>query len=538
MNVQPPISVIIADDESAIRNGLHTAIPWQEFNMTVSGVATDGMEAWELIQTLRPDIVITDIRMPRLDGLELLKKCRDSGLCVHIILLSGYDDFSYAQTAIRYGARAYVLKPLKVDELTAELESLREELEQAQAKKEVLSDQDYHSFQELSKKMFFNQLIHNEFHHNRDICRRISELGITLPCSDFQILVFHIRQTQADTPNPILSQAKERIIPSLHSCPNAQLWESDTTHLTLLLPLPDFRAASQAPAASEKGAALSVAENCLHSLMCLPGCLATVGIGPVKHAWIDAGHSYGMALTALSYQLYESGRVIYDQDVICSAPPSVSSNSIDTEPLIDAIRKNDKGAIKAFCESFYHSLLYVPMPPPSFIRGMSIYLVTDVQNTLRKLADEDINLFAELPYVEINQMATLRQIREWSVSLFVMYGGTYSQYLTSRKDQVILKAKEFIRKHMNQKIPAEEVASFVNLSPSYFTIYFKSKTGINFRDYIINVKMEHAKRLLKTARINISEVSYAVGYDDYRSFYRAFKNYTGLTPTEYQAKES
>ena len=91
---------------------------------------------------------------------------------------------------------------------------------------------------------------------------------------------------------------------------------------------------------------------------------------------------------------------------------------------------------------------------------------------------------------------------------------------------------------MNKKIQAEDVAAHVNLSTSYFTIYFKAKTGINFRDYVLKVKIEEAKRLLKTSGDNISQVAYAVGYDDYRSFYRAFKNYTGLTPSEYQTSET
>ena len=111
-----------------------------------------------------------------------------------------------------------------------------------------------------------------------------------------------------------------------------------------------------------------------------------------------------------------------------------------------------------------------------------------------------------------------------------------SEYRTFGKDRVITKAKLFIENHINSKISAELVAEAVNLSPSYFTIYFKSKTGINFRDYVLGRKMEKAKDLLTAADGNISEISYAVGYDDYRSFYRAFKNYTGQTPSEYQTR--
>ncbi|MEG0566502.1 MAG: response regulator, partial [Hungatella sp.] len=164
MDYQPNISILIADDESSIRNGLLSAIPWDELHMTVLGTAKDGMEAWSFIQSCHPEIVITDIRMPHLNGLELIKRCRDYHLDIQFILLSGYDDFTYAQTAIRYGARAYVLKPLKREELIAELENLAEELAQSRSKEQPSDRPDSRSFQELSCRLFFNQLIHNEFH--------------------------------------------------------------------------------------------------------------------------------------------------------------------------------------------------------------------------------------------------------------------------------------------------------------------------------------------------------------------------------------
>jgi len=169
---------------------------------------------------------------------------------------------------------------------------------------------------------------------------------------------------------------------------------------------------------------------------------------------------------------------------------------------------------------------------------MSIYLDTDVQNALKKQITEDIDIFTELPYISIRKLTTFRQIESWTTGLFIHYGEFLSQYFQDHRDGIIVNAKQYICSHIDQKVPAEEVAAYVNLSVSYFTIYFKAKTGINFRDYVLNVKMKEAKRLLETSPANISEVAYAVGYDDYSSFYRAFKNCTGMTPSAYQASVS
>lgn len=110
MTANFPVSVIIADDEASIRNGLRSAVESMNLNIRVLGTAKNGLEAWNLIQTYMPDIIITDIRMPLCDGLNLMKKCKEARFHIDFVILSGFDDFTYAQSAIRYGAKSYLLK--------------------------------------------------------------------------------------------------------------------------------------------------------------------------------------------------------------------------------------------------------------------------------------------------------------------------------------------------------------------------------------------------------------------------------------------
>lgn len=526
MNPEHTIPIVIADDESSIRNGLALAIPWNELHMSVAGIAKDGLEAWNFIQVYKPDIVITDIRMPQMSGLDLIKKCREHHLDIQFIILSGYDEFSYAQTAMRYGARAYVLKPLKIEELIAELENLKEELIQKNRLRLHNSRTVQPSAADISRIQFLNQLVHHEFHHNSDIQNRCKELSMRLDSPAYQIVIFSAAQNGKDSVFGILPQIKELILETTASY-GTYAWEEGGTHIIVLFPLADT---------ADPSPAHQAAEDCLALIKTRWHCAILAALGSVEQALIDTGRSYSMALTALSYQLYEPDRDLYDQTILCTQAPAASASNIDTAPLVHAIRKNDREAITGYCSNFFQALFYVPLPPPSFVRGMSIYLITDIQNLFRKQVEEDLNLFSESNYIRINQLATLTQIKEWVLALFLQYGEVISKYLDSRKDTIILEAKNFIETHMNQRLQVEDVASIVNLSPSYFPIYFKSKTGINFRDYVLNIKMEHAKHLLETVDANISEIAYAVGYDDYRSFYRAFKNHTGLTPSEYQTK--
>lgn len=115
------IRVLLADDEAAIRNGLQNAIPWEQYHAKVVAVASNGQEALDLINSYRPDLVIIDIKMPQLDGLEVIRRTKSAGITCRFLILSGYDDFYLAQKAIRYGANGYFLKPLKIEEFKDEL---------------------------------------------------------------------------------------------------------------------------------------------------------------------------------------------------------------------------------------------------------------------------------------------------------------------------------------------------------------------------------------------------------------------------------
>ena len=525
MAIQHTISVMIADDEASIRNGLKSAVDSMGLNVRVAKTAGNGIEAWNLIQENPPEIVITDIRMPLLDGLNLMKKCREALLDIEFIILSGFDDFSYAQSAIRYGARAYLLKPFKIEELREEMEVLEKEIQKKHSHSHSAAEHSKERVEELSRKLFLNQLIHNEFHYEEDLEVAIKKSGLSFHNGTCQIILFSV-DSETSVDSQALIRLKQIMEYHMRDC-SVQVWDNETFQLAALIFPPD---------AWDLADVRMVSDQIRKDWNRESNVRLTIGIGTKETDLTRAGQSYGMAVTALSYQMYEHGEQIFDSSITCVTPPPVSANRIDSAPLLDAIWSNDRKAITDWYHRYIQELFYVSMPPPGFIRGMCIYLVTDIQNTLKKQTEDCQDLIFDSPYIRLNELSFFRQMEHWCLSQFLQYGEILSEYRTFGKDRVITKAKLFIENHINSKISAELVAEAVNLSPSYFTIYFKSKTGINFRDYVLGRKMEKAKDLLTAADGNISEISYAVGYDDYRSFYRAFKNYTGQTPSEYQTR--
>ena len=183
MTANFPVSVIIADDEASIRNGLRSAVESMNLNIRVLGTARNGLEAWNLIQTYMPDIIITDIRMPLCDGLNLMKKCKEARFHIDFVILSGFDDFTYAQSAIRYGAKSYLLKPFKNEELKKSLRYYW--MKSVKAWSFFLFCRTQRRDHDRSiQKVVLNQLIHNEFHYEHDLETAVKNpVSLFLPAS-------------------------------------------------------------------------------------------------------------------------------------------------------------------------------------------------------------------------------------------------------------------------------------------------------------------------------------------------------------------
>ena len=246
----------------------------------------------------------------------------------------------------------------------------------------------------------------------------------------------------------------------------------------------------------------------------------------------QAAAAYTDALRALSYHIYERENDVYDDTMVCHQKPSFSPSSIAYDPMITCIEHNDPDEIKRCCAQFVHSLFFTQLPPPDFIRGMCIHVLTNIR--VRFLA-KHTELSPEEPIRpdDVLLCHTITELIEWLTAGFLSLSESYKRQKKS-SDPIIETAKEYIKNHISSNLKAKDVAATVNLSESYFTIYFKTKTGQNFRDYVLNARTDLAKKLLLEQRLSISEIAYATGYQDYRSFSRAFKNVTGISPSDYQ----
>lgn len=514
------ITIMIADDESSIRSGLTQIVSDERFFTHIIGEADNGRDALHLVRKHQPDLAIMDIKMPELDGLEVIRQAQEEGCKTRFLILSGYNDFSYAQKAIRYHAKAYFLKPLNIVEFKDYLAGECEEILKERASQNGISPRELDSLLYSSRYSFLNQLIRNELHDLDEISRRIHMLNLELREGSCCVVIYHITES-LDENNIDLSQVNEDCIRRSYPQFNHESWVYENGRILSVLNLKDTRGKEFR----------SCIRACLAKIKELFHLDAQAAVGDAAPGLVQCSYSYLRAQQALSYRIYEQGAAVFDSSVICEENPDFDPSNIRLQPLAEHILACNADGIKAYCEDFFHSLFFVRTPPPNFIRGMCMYLIINIQKEIALMSPGSA---VEYPFSfkEMDNLSSIPMLKKWMAGFFM----GYSSKIAGKKNadnEIIAKAKEYIGCHLNTNPKAKDVAALVNFSESYFLTYFKEKTGINFRDYVLSLKIDYAKSRMRDGDSSISEIAFLTGYQDYRSFSRAFKNETGMSPSEY-----
>lgn len=517
------VSLIIVDDEGAIRRGLSSSVGWDSLGIAVAGTAADGAEALTLMESSQPDIVITDIKMPGMDGLEFIAACRERGYESRFIILSGFSDFEFAREAIRYGVRSYLLKPVRIAELRKEAFAL---------KNEVLEDKKRKSEDAASSiRAAENRLMAREHRilalatgsapsGMDDALEAIFPDGIPLP--PYRIVLI---RPECDGPG-------EPGNDDGFSGPAAAIREAI---FRSTLGLPVFRI----PGLETIGALITDCASdrdtnaCLDRISAVSSLGLKFGVGLPVAEFARLGESFSSARAAMDYFMYpESGSRMFADSIPDSPPPAGRASEYGIS-IAEKIRLGDAAGLERELDDFIEDLFFVPMPPPEFFRGMCVYLLVDLERILLETCQVDGALFDAHPTLIIRALCTASEIQEYVAA---MARSMMDQVARSRRaaDPMIKRAKEYIRENALGKLRIEDLAERENLSASYFAVLFKSCVGEPFRDFLLRCRLDHAKLLMASRNSSIAEISEMLGYEDYRSFNRAFKRHTGYTPSVYR----
>lgn len=529
------MKVLIVDDEIRLGKLIQKLIPWEEMGFTDMGCCTDSFAAFQRIQEEKPDIVITDIRIPKMTGLELIEKVRESDHNVYFIIISGYSDFSYAQSAVRFGVEDYILKPIRQSELIETLKKVkskhsvktREEKEKEYLKKEVVSGRLHERYR------LFEQLLSSpERVKTEEGLQWINETYcVKFRIGAFRVLAIHFLHYEETDRSEMLHLLYEKIETILEntmfSAYDAILYQQD--HLLAVLVNGD----------EETLVSLSRSARRIRSEL------------KVYQEFLEDTEVY-LYLSDIIQDYQELPNIRNELGKISMQRFYNNSGSILQDGGRSEAAVNERMPEK-FWEDFIYYLETLNEDRIELLTGHIVQflemsgdrsgsVLTEVYRNIRNrfvgmlkaegaAEAERAEKALDVIYENSSEAAVLFQ------AVFEKIFAVYRKILEQKRTDVrkpAVQAKEYINAHYRDYLSLEVVGGAVGLNPAYLSSLFKKETGMSFADYVTKVRIKASQKLLLQTDASLSEIAEKVGINDPKYFSRVFKKEIGMKPSDYR----
>lgn len=519
--------VFLVEDEIVTREGIRDNVNWASVGFEFCGEAPDGELALPLIEETNPDVLISDIKMPFMDGLQLSKIIREHMPWVKIIILSGHDEFNYAQSALKLGVTDYLLKPVSAHDLENVLQTLSEKLDREKLEREKLKS--LQSMLEdnlvLNREKFLLKLVMGGVSPTEAI-EQSEQLGLNIIAKYYLVIFVRIELCEESKPFEYHEYQQVEGIISNFARQNIDIFltKKDLEELVLLLKSDDLEQLVQ------EGSFL--ADLIKAEVENQTPCKVVIRIGTPQGRLGDIRRSFADALTS-------NKPLVAVSPTSQIGPDRVDLIKIDSQAIENYLKF---GAIQDFDE-FFVSTLQQPGHVALQSNLMKHYMFVDIilmaTQFMCALSDEVHPEIPEIQEIEeklvnINSIEAIKSVMK----------KIFEDVLSFRNDKInrerfglIQHAKAFIESHFSDpEFQMNKVATNFNLSPSHFSTIFHQKVGETFQEYVSRLRINRAKELLGTTNIKISEVSYHSGYSDPHYFSYVFKKNTGRTPKQFRSE--
>ena len=534
--------IILVDDEEEVRKSIIKKIDWAGAGFCVVGDAENGEDALEKIENLEPDVILTDIRMPYMDGLALAERVRQKYPSMKIIVFSGFDDFEYAKQAIKLNVTEYILKPVNVEELTAILKRIKANLDQEIEQKRNVSllRENYIRSLPILREQFLNDLVSHSLEDGLAE-EKLSEYSLSLAgAKKWVTAAIDIERTEGGH----LPIHKER---DLIPISVMQILEENLSSYCRAAVFTSSRSSE-----AELSAIMAIdEENTQTGLIDVLGDICkevrkilevpiTIGIGHSCLKLSEICSSYKGAVNALGYKaIVGSGSTIYINDVEPVSRGKLQFDGKDEAELIAAIkfgpREKIEGTVSAIIERmgdakvhFRQCQAYMLSISNCIVQLIQMYDL-DMEEVFEQGTDYD-DAYALIPKVQkIEDFAPwLKQV---SLSIY--------QELNRERDntmkQVIKEAKQYIMdNYQDPELSVEKICRHLHMSPAYFSTMFKKETGQAYIAYLTEVRLNKAVELLNKTEDKTYVIAAKVGYQEQNYFSYVFKKRFGVSPTKFR----
>ena len=524
--------VILVDDEAEVIDMIEKKIHWNDLGFEVAGSATNGVKALELVEKLQPDVVLTDIKMPYMDGLELSRRLNREYPNIYIMLCTGFDEFEYAKEAVHLEIKEYMLKPVNATELSESLTNLKHTLDREREEKlNVKKLNDY--FQEVLPKLqsnFFISLIEGRV-EKRDYERFLQAYQVDMKGPLFGCVIFHTSENHVpEGMNPLLlSMSVEREIKQrLMDQWNCQEFIYMGNTLLIL----------ELDAEDEITQITDACDRFCRWAYRIMGAVVTAGIGTVCDSLYEISLSYERAREAVSYRvLYGTKRAINIGEIVPKEQiKPVQSEESRMQMLLRAIRIGDSAEIERAAHEEMEKLhkntetmSQYNLATMEIVSGFFKFC-TDNSLDFNKISGNMQNIYEKVSQMDESSLTA------WIVQMSKTISERLKCARNSSARRLIVEAQNIVKeRYMEADISLDEVCAVLGVSNSYFSSVFKKEAGKSFISYLTDYRMDIAAEMI----LNTDEKSYTiaekVGYLDANYFSYVFKKKFGVSPSKYRA---
>lgn len=480
-------TVLIVEDEKMIRQGIRTMIQRSGVPVEVIIECNSGDKALEILKNQKVDVMFTDIRMPKMNGIELVQKVQELPEQPIMIAVSGYADFNYAVEMMSMGVREYILKPVERDKIQTIMKKLEQEITQNQESRRT-SNRIGH--QQLKYLMLNEQVTEEELSTMQEEYE-----------SEFELYDYYVCVS-----NPKEWHAFEESYIYLHNVENNDVYLVTDKNMQMLL--------------KNEFAQQYVGVSAIHSGIRELGIAYREAVEARHHAFCtDRRNFYVEEIgTGLATDFYEQGK-----ELISAEKKQQRVQLLGTDKTEELVRA---------WERFFHVVKNGWITPADFADCMDDFFA-EIRKTYRNMLDDEEEKLKELADYYGSPVLTVWQeaFMEWILALHERINDRFD---TSKNQQKIKQAIEYIQENYDRDLNMAVVSNRVSMNYSLFSYLFKEVTGNNFVNYLKGIRVEEAKKLLAETDMRIVEISAKVGYDNEKHFMRIFKATCGVSPSEYR----
>lgn len=526
-------TILLVDDEEEVIQAIIRKINWEELGFSVVGYADNGIKALEMIEESQPDVVMTDIKMPYMDGMELCSHIRREYPAMKIVLFTGFDEFEYAKEAVHLEVEEYILKPVNSVELINIFTKLKIKLDQEISERRSMEKLEHYYTESLPllQANFCSTLIEGRIHED-ELQKYLSDYQISLPGPLYCCLVIHMSSSQIpENMNSLFlaasvqKQAEDRL---------GKRWKAKC--------FPYLGNSVLFAQINNENEIAELTDDCdrfckyVNRMM---GTVVTVGIGQVCSQILDLAQSYNAAREAVSYRaVYGASRAINIKEIAPkeSGEPCFT-NDMELLNLFKKIRLNSEEEIVEAVDQYIESISF----PLKSLQQHHVVIMELVTALFRFSVNNDIAaegvggdigiLYGKLLELEPDAL------RKWLTDISLCFSENLVTARSRSTQSFVSKAKEHVRsQYADVQLSLAQICERLGVSNSYFSTVFKKETGKSFVSYVTDYRMEQAARLLIETNEKSYVIAQKVGYTDPNYFSYVFKRKFGVSPSKHRAE--